>query len=149
MFKHILVPTDGSELSKTSAEKAIAFAKDSRAKLTFLNVLPEAPAPATGFSDDAHYDPAKPKRFLEESERQARKFVDPVLAQAKEAGVSADAVFLPSHAPHEAIIRAAQEHGCDLIFMASRGRSGLNALLLGSETHKVLNLCKIPVLVYR
>jgi nucleotide-binding universal stress UspA family protein len=75
--------------------------------------------------------------------------MEPVLEKARAAGVAAELAYVPSAAPHEAIIRTAEERGCDLIFMASRGRSGLNALLLGSETHKVLNLCKIPVLVYR
>jgi len=149
MFKHVLVPTDGSELSRSAVEKAIGFAKDAGAKLTFLNVMPEAPPPSTENSDAARYDPGKPKRFLQEAEQRAREFVDPALAAAKAAGVVAEAAFVPSHSPHEAIIRTAQDRNCDLIFMASRGRSGINALLLGSETHKVLNLCKIPVLVYR
>jgi len=149
MFKHVLVPTDGSELSRTAVGSAIGFAKDAGARLTFLYVMPEAPPPSSGFGDAAHYDPAKPKRYLEEAEKQARVFVDPALAEAKRAGVVAEAAFVPAHSPHEAIIRTAQDRNCDLIFMASRGRSGINALLLGSETHKVLNLCKIPVLVYR
>ena len=149
MFKHILVPTDGSELSKIAVDKAIEFARETGARLTFFFALPEPPLPASGFGDDTRYDPERPKRFLEEARRQARQVVDPAVEQAKQSGVAAYAAYLPGAAPHEAIIRAAQESECDLIFMASRGRSGLNALLLGSETHKVLNLCKIPVLVYR
>lgn len=149
MFKHVLVPTDGSELSRTAVSTAIAFAKDAGARLTFLNVVPEPPPPSSEYSDAARYDPEKPKRFLAEAEKQAREFVDPALTEAKQAGVAAEAAFVPAASPHEAIIRTAQDRNCDLIFMASRGRTGLNALLLGSETHKVLNLCKIPVLVYR
>ncbi len=149
MFKHVLVPHDGSELSRSAVEKAIAFARETGARLTFLYGLPELPLPATGVGDDARYDPERPRRFLEEATEEARPIMEPLLAQAKAAGVAADAAYVPGAAPHEAIIRTAEERGCDLIFMASRGRSGLNALLLGSETHKVLNLCKIPVLVYR
>jgi nucleotide-binding universal stress UspA family protein len=149
MFKHILVPTDGSELSMIAVEKAIAFAMEVGARLTFFYAMAEPPLPASGFGDDTRYDPERPKRFLAEAERQARQVVDPAVEQARRAGIAADGAHLPGAAPHEAIIRAAQERQCDLIFMASRGRSGLNALLLGSETHKVLNLCKIPVLVYR
>jgi nucleotide-binding universal stress UspA family protein len=119
------------------------------ARLTFFYALAEPPLPASGFGDDTRYDPERPKRFLAEAEQQARQLVEPAVEAARQGGVAADMAFLPGAAPHEAIIRAAQERGCDLIFMASRGRAGLNALLLGSETHKVLNLCKIPVLVYR
>ncbi|HEX9178895.1 MAG TPA: universal stress protein [Burkholderiales bacterium] len=149
MFKHILVPTDGSELSKVAVEKAVAFAGSIGARITFFFALPEPPLPASGFGDDTRYDPERPKRFLEEAKEQAKGIVGPALEEAKQAGVTADVAYIPGASPHEAIIRAAQEGECDLIFMASRGRSGLNALLLGSETHKVLNLCKIPVLVYR
>jgi nucleotide-binding universal stress UspA family protein len=149
MFKHILVPTDGSDLSKIAVEKAVGFAKETGARITFFFALPEPPLPASGFGDDTRYDPERPKRFLEEAKQQAQGIVGPALEVAKQAGVNADVAYIPGASPHEAIIRAAQDGGCDLIFMASRGRSGLNALLLGSETHKVLNLCKIPVLVYR
>ena len=149
MFKHILVPTDGSELSKIAVEKAVTFARETGARITFFFALPEPPLPASGFGDDTRYDPERPKRFLEEAKEQANGIVNPALEVAKQAGVVADVAYISGASPHEAIIRAAQEGECDLIFMASRGRSGLNALLLGSETHKVLNLCKIPVLVYR
>ncbi|HEX6828978.1 MAG TPA: universal stress protein [Burkholderiales bacterium] len=149
MFKNILVPTDGSDLSKVAVDEAIAFARASGARLTFFYVMAEPPLPASGFGDDTRYDPDRPKRFLVEAEQQAREIVDPAVEEAKRAGVAAEGAYRSGSAPHEAIIRAAQERECDLIFMASRGRSGLNALLLGSETHKVLNLCKIPVLVYR
>src|SRR5512134_1837098 len=90
MFKHILVPTDGSELSKIAVEKAIAFAKEVGAELTFFYALAEPPLPASGFGDDTRYDPERPKRFLEEAKEQAKEIVSPALEVAKQAGVTAD-----------------------------------------------------------
>lgn len=149
MFKHILVSTDGSQLSDTAMRKAIDLAKEAGAKLTFFNAMPEPPFPVTDFTEDAHYDPEKPKRFAEAAEKHAWTILNAALESAKQAGVDADAALDSNDYPYQAIIRAAEERGCDLIFMASHGRHGINALLLGSETQKVLTHCKIPVLVCR
>lgn len=149
MFKHILVPTDGSEVSNRVIDKAIALAQVLGAKLTFFNATPAAPMPITGSGDDARYDPDRPLRFAEAADKEAHAVLDPSIEAAKRAGLEADFVIDSSDMPYRAIIHAAETRGCDLIFMASHGRRGLEALLLGSETQKVLTHCKIPVLVYR
>jgi len=149
MFKHILVPTDGSPLSDHTLGRAIAFAHSLGARLTILNATAEAPFPVTNFGEDGHYDPSKARRFAQESSAHGQRIVDAALARAREAGLDAAALIEPCDAPHQAIVRVAAERACDLIFMASHGRRGINALLLGSETNKVLAYCKIPVLVCR
>lgn len=149
MFKHILVPTDGSPLSDQALDRAIALARGLGARLTILNATAEAPFPVTSYGEDGHYDPARSQRFAERAAEHGRRIVDAGLARAQAAGVEARHLLEASEAPHRLIIRAAAEHACDLIVMASHGRRGLDALLLGSETHKVLTYCKIPVLVCR
>ena len=149
MFKHILVPTDGSPLSDQALDRAIALARSLGARLTVLNATAEAPFPVTNFGEDGHYDPAKSRRVAEQATAHGRHIVDTALARVREAGVEAEHVLEANDAPHRAITRVATEHACDLIVMASHGRRGLNALLLGSETYKVLTYCKVPVLVCR
>jgi nucleotide-binding universal stress UspA family protein len=131
MFKHILVPTDGSALSEETVAKAITFAQETGARLTIFNASAEPPFPVTNFGEEGRYDPGKAEAF------------------AQDAGVAVDYLVEPSASPGQAIIRVAERCGCDLIFMASHARSGFSALLLGSETQKVLTECKIPVLVFR
>ena len=89
------------------------------------------------------------ERLIATAEQQGRAIVDPLVAEAAAAGVTAEAVATPCATVHDGIIAAATHHGCDLIFMASHGRRGIGALLLGSETQKVLTHSKIPVLVHR
>ena len=149
MFKHILVPTDGSPLSDEALVRAIALARDLRARLTILNATAEAPYPITNFGEDGHYDPEKSRRFAQQASAHGQRIVDAAVTRAREAGVDAEPVLETSDAPHQAIIRTATERACDLILMASHGRRGINALLLGSETNKVLAYCKIPVLICR
>ncbi|QDF96347.1 hypothetical protein CJ010_07250 [Azoarcus sp. DD4] len=149
MFKHILVPTDGSPLSDEAVERAIALAQTLGARLTILNATAEAPFPVTNFGEDGHYDPARSSRFAEQAAAHGQRIVEAAVARAQGAGVEAEHVLETSDVPHRAIIRAATERACDLILMASHGRRGLDALLLGSETHKVLTYCRIPVLVCR
>jgi nucleotide-binding universal stress UspA family protein len=149
MFKNILVPTDGSELSENTVRKSITFAKEAGAKLTFFNAMPETPLPVTNLAYEGEFDPKMPKRFVEAAQKYAWEILNRALDDARQGGVEADAALDTSDLPWQAIILAAEQRGCDLIFMASHGRSGFNALLMGSETHKVLTHCKIPVLVYR
>jgi len=147
MFKNILVPTDGSQLSSDTAKRAIAFAKETRAKVTFFFAKPDYPVAFYG--EGALIDPTTPDKFAEMAEQQAKAILDAHEAEAKAAGVASAAVSSVSDVPYEAIIAAAEEAGADLIFMASHGRRGFSGLLLGSETQKVLTHSKIPVLVYR
>ncbi|MDS4014519.1 MAG: universal stress protein [Candidatus Accumulibacter sp.] len=147
MFKNILVPTDGSELSQDTARRAISFAKEAGARITAFYAKPEYPV--SYFGEGALIDPTTPEKFAELAEQQAQQVLDFVVELGRAAGVQVDRMALTSDLPYQAIIDAANEAGCDLIFMASHGRRGFSALLLGSETNKVLTHSKIPVLVYR
>ncbi len=147
MFKHILVPTDGSQLSAETVKRAIAFAKETGAKVTFFFAKPDYPVAFYG--EGALIDPTTPDKFAEMANQQAKEILSTHEAAAKAAGVTSGTISSVSDIPYEAIIAAAEESGADLIFMASHGRRGLSGLLLGSETQKVLTHSKIPVLVYR
>ncbi|MBL8434862.1 MAG: universal stress protein [Zoogloea sp.] len=147
MFKHLLVPTDGSELSRHTAAKAIAFARETGARITFFTALPDFPV---SFSEGYGItDPGTRARLVASAEAQGRAILDPLVAAASAEGVAASAVTAACDTAHEGIIATAGAHACDLIFMASHGRRGIGALLLGSETQKVLTHSKIPVLVHR
>lgn len=147
MFKHVLVPTDGSPLSDTAVTRSIAFAKEIGARLTFFYSQPDFPMPIYG--EGALIDPTTPEQFAGSAREEAQRILDRARAAAQAEGVSADTDTQISEVPYEAIISAADRHGCDLIFMASHGRRGIAGLLLGSETQKVLTHSKTPVLVYR
>jgi nucleotide-binding universal stress UspA family protein len=147
MFKHLLVPTDGSQLSEATVARAVSFAKDAGARITFFYAQPDFPMPIYG--EGALIDPTTPEQFAKSAEEEARKILGKAKQIADDAGVVADTDTVVNEVPYEAIIDAADRHGCDLIFMASHGRRGIAGLLLGSETQKVLTHTKIPVLIYR
>jgi nucleotide-binding universal stress UspA family protein len=147
MFKHLLVPTDGSQLSEATVTRAVSFAKDAGARITFFYAQPDFPMPIYG--EGALIDPTTPEQFAKSAEEEARKILGKAKQIADDAGVVADTDTVVNEVPYEAIIDAADRHGCDLIFMASHGRRGIAGLLLGSETQKVLTHTKIPVLIYR
>lgn len=147
MFKHILVPTDGSQLSTDTVKRAIAFAKETRAKISFFFAKPDYPVAFYG--EGALIDPTTPDKFADMAQQQANEILDANESLAKAEGVDCASVSAVSDIPYEAIIAAAEQVGADLIFMASHGRRGISGLLLGSETQKVLTHSKIPVLVYR
>jgi nucleotide-binding universal stress UspA family protein len=147
MYKHILVPTDGSELSKQAIHAAAELAKAVGAKLTGFFATESYPV-----SSVAEYVPANigsPEEFSAEQDALAKRYLAVVQTEAETAGVPCDIYFFPSTSPYKAIIQAAETRGCDLIVMASHGRRGLGAVLLGSETNKVLTHSNIPVLVHR
>ena len=147
MFRHLLVPTDGSDLSRRTATHAITFARETGARITFFAALPQHPV---SFHEGYGLtDAGTRERLIATAEQQGRAIVEPLVAEAAAAGVTAEAVATPCATVHDGIIAAATHHGCDLIFMASHGRRGIGALLLGSETQKVLTHSKIPVLVHR
>jgi len=147
MFKHILVPTDGSQLSTDTAKRAVAFARETGARVTFFFAKPDYPVAFYG--EGALIDPTTPEKFAEMADKQARDVLAACEKEAADAGVGCESRSAVSDIPYEAIIDAADHGGCDLIFMASHGRRGFSGLLLGSETQKVLTHSKIPVLVYR
>lgn len=147
MFKHILVPTDGSALSTDTARRAVTFAKETGARITFFFAKPEYPVAFYG--EGALIDPTTPEKFAEMADRQAKDILAHCETMAGEAGVMCSSVADVSDVPYQAIIDAASAAGCDMIFMASHGRRGISGLLLGSETQKVLTHSTIPILVYR
>lgn len=148
MFKHILVPTDGSPLSRHAIRKAVALAKTTRAALSGLYVT--APYAPPIYGEAAVYVPEiTQKRWEEMMQREAEKALAVLDKEARAAGLSARRVVMVHDSPWKAIIRTAKAKKCDLIVMASHGRRGLEALVLGSETTKVLTHSKIPVLVCR
>lgn len=147
MYKNILVPIDGSALSRSAAREAVAFAKAQGAKVVGFYV-----APAYQPNVYADFVPASfvsPREYDELAKKTADKYLSVVEKAAQAAGVSCTCAHAMSDLPYEEIIKAAQRHKCDLIFMASHGRSGIARLLLGSQTSKVLAHTKVPVLVHR
>jgi nucleotide-binding universal stress UspA family protein len=147
MFQHLLIPTDGSKLSSGAIRGGIELAKAINAKVTGFYAAPEYSAAV--YEDSFPIYSMSREEFLEGSKTRAESYLAAIETLAKEAGVSYQSAWTTSDHTAEAIIRAAEENGCDLIYMASHGRKGIQALLLGSETHKVLTHCKIPVLVHR
>lgn len=152
MFDHILVPTDGSELSRRAVNLAIEFARKTGAVLTVFFASTELAIPhPVGFGvEGTRADPiVTPEQVAENVERHTREVLDPVIQSAQQAGIRCKALSVRSDTPYQAIIDAAKTQGCDMIIMASHGRSGISAMLLGSETQKVLTHSTIPVLVVR
>jgi len=147
MFKHILVPTDGSKLSVKTIKQAVKLAKAVGAKITGFYATPEYSS--TYYGDGYVLRAPSAKAHAEATEEQARKCLSAVEVEAEVEKVPCAVVHVVSDSPFEAIIAAAKKNKCDLIFMASHGRRGLSGLVLGSETHKVLTHSKIPVLVCR
>ena len=148
MYKHILLPTDGSKLAAKAVKQGIQLAKSIGARVTIINVVPEYQmVMAEGFvpPDTAMIR----KRFEEAIAKRSKKILDEVKTAAKSAGVKCAGVTLSSGLPYEAIINQAKKAKCDLIMMASHGRKGIASILLGSETAKVLTHSTIPVLVVR
>ena len=150
MFKHILLPTDGSELSDKVAKQAIAMAREAGAKITVINVMPDYDK----YVSERYLVPALmaapvKTKYREEAAAISTEILGHVCSAATAAGVECAPVSVIDDSPHEAIIKQAAQSGCDVIIMASHGRKGLQSLLLGSETQKVLVHSKLPVLVCR
>ncbi len=147
MFKNILIPVDGSTISRKAAQKGIALARATGARVTGFHV-----APAYKFSLHADYLPADfvpPDEFAGKSKAIAKRHLEVVKKSAEAAGVAYGGYYATSDFPADAIVKAAKKYKCDAIFMASHGRTGLSKLILGSETNKVLANTRIPVIVWR
>ena len=145
MFKHILLPTDGSALSEMAIKKGAEFAKEINAKVSGLTVT----KPFRVFTTDVTELEDTKDTYAEDAKAIADKRLSVIEQAAKQARVSYEGVHKIGEHPWEEVIKTATERGCDVIFMASHGRRGVAALVIGSETNKVLTHTKIPVLVYR
>ena len=147
MFKHILVPTDGSELSGKAIRAGVDLAATVGAKVTGFFAAPAATPVIYGDLLPVGY--VAPDEHAALIQAATRKHLGLIEETARAAGVPVDVVSVTSEYPAESIVETARDRGCDLIFMASHGRRGLKGILLGSETHKVLVHSGIPVLIYR
>jgi len=147
MFKHILLPTDGSIISKKAVKRGIALAKKGGARVTALHVVPEFKLMVD--EGITMLSPTLRKRFEDEGRARAQKMLDEIAKQARARGVRCSTLCAAGDLPYQQIIATARRKKCDLILMASHGRRGLSSLLLGSETAKVLLHTKVPVLVVR
>ena len=145
MFKHLLLPTDGSEASQATLLEGVRLAKELNARITGISVVPEFHVLTfnTMMIEDTR------EVFIAESRLQALKYLAVLNQAANESGVPCETEVVLGDHPYEAILQACESKGCDLIVMASHGRRGVQALLIGSETQKVLTHSKVPVLVYR
>lgn len=147
MFKHILIPTDGSPTAHKAVKAGIRLAKEIGARVTAYHAIEELPA---YFSDEGYSIGGKALNQFERLARErAQARVDAVGKAAKAAGVPFDAVVSKVASPHAGIIETAKRRRCDVIFMASHGRRGVSKLVMGSVTQKVLTHTRIPVLVFR
>jgi nucleotide-binding universal stress UspA family protein len=145
MFKRILVPADGSDLSKKAARAAIKLAAETGARLVAFHAIPKFRTFTleTGMLENTAIE------YRAASVARARELLGDIAADARKAEVACDTAHVSSDQPYAAIIQEAKRKRCDLILMASHGRKGLKGLLLGSETQKVLTHSTVPVLVYR
>jgi nucleotide-binding universal stress UspA family protein len=146
-YQHLLVPSDGTQLSNQALEQGIFLAKALGAKLTLLHVQPPLPIPLIGMGD--MLDPATVESLSATAARETERIVTEAKVAGEAAGLQIRTEVVKQDLPYRAIVEAARRHGCDLIVMASHGRKGLSGLLLGSETQRVLLHAPIPVLVVR
>jgi nucleotide-binding universal stress UspA family protein len=145
MFRHILIPTDGSELAGKAVSYGLALAKEQGAEVTAVTV--SRPFHVMTLEPEMLTD--SPDVYAKHVAARMRRTLDAVSEAARAAGVKCNVVSVEHEHPYRGIIDTAQTRGCDLIVIASHGRGGLSAVVLGSQTVKVLTHSKLPVLVYR
>jgi len=149
MYKHILVPTDGSALSDKAVEAAIKLASLLGANITAFHAMEPYPLQGAYAAEACGVAELQPEIFAERSEEYAKRVLDAFKQAAAAANVECATNYAIARSPSHAIVEKARAEKCDLIVMASHGRRGLEGFLLGSETQKVLTHSEIPVLVYR
>ncbi len=144
MYKRILFPTDGSDITAKALQTAIGMAKLCGAEIMTLAVMEPFP-----YSAISEMQPVPPQEFFDAQQRVASARVKAVMEATQAAGVTCQGATVESTHAWEAILDHAKAQACDLVVMASHGRRGVSALLLGSETQKVLTHSTLPVLVVR
>ena len=147
MYRTLLVATDGSKLSDKAVAHAIGLAQAVGASLTAFYAAPDYPMPA--YADGVVYEPVSRKEYAKLAAEDAQKILGAAATKAEAAGVICKTAYAIAAAPWEAILAAAKKNKVDAIVMASHGRRGISAVLLGSETQKVLTHSKLPVIVVR
>jgi nucleotide-binding universal stress UspA family protein len=146
MFKHILMPTDGSAHSERAIERGIELAKLCGARITGIHVMPDY---RLLMAYESALDVVTQEKVEQDARERAVSFLAFVKRAADAAGVPCETVVATNHHPYDAIVDAANERGCDLIVMTSRYRRGLGSVLMGSESTRVLHKASIPVLTFR
>ncbi len=150
MYKHILIPTDGTKLSAKAVKTGLALAKLIGARVTAFHVMqPYTPPYYEGMMIYVPPSAMDEKTYTRATEKHARAMLTEITEKARTAGIVCGNAFVAAAQPWNAILKYASAKKCDVIVMASHGRRGLSGLLLGSETSKVLTHSKIPVLVCR
>jgi nucleotide-binding universal stress UspA family protein len=144
MYKRILIPTDGSALAEKAVRDGVSLSKAIGAEITVLTVT----TPFHTFTTDPQSIEDTRPQYKERMEKHAATILQAAADVARASGVACDTVHVEHEHPYQAIIDTATSRGCDLIDMASHGRHGVSAMLIGSETLKVLTHSKIPVLVH-
>ncbi len=144
MYKRLLIATDGSDVTQKAVQSAISLARATGGEMFAISV--KEPFPYSAISE---MQPVPPQEFFDAQERIAGERVREVVSAATEAGLRCQGHTVEALHPWEAILDHAKTQNCDLVVMASHGRRGLSALLLGSETQKVLTHSSIPVLVVK
>jgi nucleotide-binding universal stress UspA family protein len=147
VYKHILIPTDGSEVAEKAVAAGIDYARESGARVTLFTAVPEYRPPSEGEIRAGKI--VSIADFARESEKKAKGVLSSAIRQASAARLEFDTDHAQSDLPWQAIVDAATRNGCDAIFMASHGRKGLAAVWHGSQTREVLTHSKLPTLVYR
>lgn len=147
MFRHILLPTDGSRLSAKAVRAGIEFARETGARVTAYCAL--EPVPLHLYGEGYVPDRKMVTEFQKRTRAAAEKHVAAIARAAAKAGISFDSLVSEARTPYHGIVEAAARRRCDVIFMASHGHRGLMRLALGSVTEKVMKLTRLPVLVYR
>src|SRR5260370_29232445 len=145
MFKHLVVPADGSALSEVAGRLAVGLAEAFDAKMIGVHVIPEFHL----LTYDTEMLADTKAEYTQHAKHHAEQYLAFIERAATDAAVLCDTTSVVSDHAYDAIINTAQERHCDLIVMASHGRRGVQGLLIGSETQKVLTHSYIPVLVYR
>lgn len=147
MYKHILIPTDGSQTAAKAVGAGIEFARETNARVTLFTAVPEYETPSEGAVISGRF--VSIAEHARNSEKKAKAILAPAAEQARAERLEFVTDYAQSNQPWQAIIDAAKRHGCDAIFMASHGRKGLSRLVHGSQTVDVLTHSDIPTLVVR
>lgn len=148
MYKKILLPIDGSDISAQTANSGISFARQIGAEIVVLNVT-QPFSTLVGFDGVAASYAISDADYEEAARKEAEEYLKPVMDRAETAGVKATSSIVSNYNVADGVVEAAKDNGCDLIYIATHGRSGLSRLLLGSVTTKVIQLAPVSVLVYR
>lgn len=145
MYRHILVPLDGSALAEGILPHARALTPDKGARITLIRSVPRIPSHTIEFDRTAH----SPRGELVQHQREAEAYLEPLVAQLRADGFQAEAAVVQQNDPHEAIIDYALQHGVEIIALVTHGRGGLGRLVFGSVAERLLHQSPLPLLVVR